>query len=263
MSSARKPVVQTHGDAFTMIELLVVVAIIAILAGMLLPAMARSRESGRSTVCRNNMRQITVGLLMYSEDNNDYYPWAGGVDRNLPPDWVFGGQPPGDTANPAAWNLASYGHHAESGSIFNYVMNQQRVVPHRDGYTNSFATYKCPSTGSIGRALRVNFSLNGYVDHDARLPSGRSTSARGVQSASVFHPDQKFLLLSEDPRLMHAAAFNPGAEFRAKDGRFFTHNGRGNLGCFDGHIEALKSPILNDISRNANDLLKIYFDPFF
>ena len=62
---------------------------------------------------------------------------------------------------------------------------------------------------------------------------------------------------------MHAAAFNPSTEVRAKDGRFFTHNGRGNQACFDGHIEGLKSQFLNDISRNANDLLKIYFDPFF
>ena len=62
---------------FTLIELLVVIAIIAILASMLLPVLARAREEGRRTSCKNNLRQIGMALSMYASSWDELYPYHG------------------------------------------------------------------------------------------------------------------------------------------------------------------------------------------
>jgi len=62
---------QKSNDAFTLIELLVVIAIIGILAGMLLPALGRAKAQARGIGCRSNLRQITLGTILYAEDHGD------------------------------------------------------------------------------------------------------------------------------------------------------------------------------------------------
>ena len=77
---------------FTLIELLVVIAIIAILAAMLLPALSKAREQGFRATCISNTHQIGLGVQMYADDNNQYFPspgppsnpvwWSGGPFKN-------------------------------------------------------------------------------------------------------------------------------------------------------------------------------------
>src|SRR5437773_441389 len=106
---------------FTLVELLVVIVIVAMLAALLLPALVKAKEQGRTSVCKNNMRQIGLALILYADDNNDHLPWPGDVDRNWQPDWVFGGQDSTYPNNPIRWKRPDFGLHAESGSIFSYA----------------------------------------------------------------------------------------------------------------------------------------------
>jgi prepilin-type N-terminal cleavage/methylation domain-containing protein len=68
--------------AFTLIELLVVIAIIAILAAILFPVFAQAKVSAKKTSALSNQRQISVGLMLYMQDNDDTYPRRGGCELN-------------------------------------------------------------------------------------------------------------------------------------------------------------------------------------
>lgn len=85
---ARRRRVAPASLGFTLVELLVVLALISLLAAMLLPTLARVKEAGRATACLSNLRQIGLALQIYVSENNNRMPVM--RDRlpgtNAPPD---------------------------------------------------------------------------------------------------------------------------------------------------------------------------------
>jgi len=82
--------------AFTLIELLVVMTIIAMLMGLLLPALGRAQDEARKTQCKSNMRQIGMAMKMYANDNSGMGPAVYGATWYRPvssgnPDWGLAG----------------------------------------------------------------------------------------------------------------------------------------------------------------------------
>jgi len=64
--------------AFTLVELLVVIAVIAILAALLLPALSKAKESARQAPCASNLKQIVLAALIYADENEASFPAQAG-----------------------------------------------------------------------------------------------------------------------------------------------------------------------------------------
>ncbi|MCX7871826.1 MAG: prepilin-type N-terminal cleavage/methylation domain-containing protein [Verrucomicrobiae bacterium] len=71
-----------RNTAFTLIEVLVVIGIIGIIAGMLLPALSRAKETSRRTGCLSNLRQVYLAVAAFAEDNDDRLPFKYEVKKS-------------------------------------------------------------------------------------------------------------------------------------------------------------------------------------
>src|SRR5207247_1576291 len=79
---------------FTLVELLVVIGVIALLIGILLPALNKARAAANRAVCLSNIRQLGAGILMYCDENRGWFPTCADPADGLnyaqnPADWVW------------------------------------------------------------------------------------------------------------------------------------------------------------------------------
>lgn len=77
----------SHRHGFTLIELLVVISIIAVLAGMLVPAVSAVREQARSMTCRGNLRQVGMAVMAYTQEWDGMLPLSHFKSGFSPADW--------------------------------------------------------------------------------------------------------------------------------------------------------------------------------
>lgn len=85
VAQRRRPPAGTHRMGFTLIEVLVVVAIIALLISVLLPSLKRARDQAKAVVCGSNLRISAQAMLFYNQANQEYYPNSGAWPDALHP----------------------------------------------------------------------------------------------------------------------------------------------------------------------------------
>ncbi len=237
-----------HGRAccaFTLVELLVVVAIIAILAALLLPALAKAKDRARRIQCINNEKQMILSWALYSADNQEALVPNGGR---------FAGSVPRGVSMPYLWVYG--GNHGDPQSLVQtqYLVgaNYALFAP----YLRSAATYKCPADRTpagvrLGPATSVyhvrSYAMNVYVgtrNYNVEGPLSLHPTFRvflNTSQLSADSPANRFVFSDGNP----ASLCTPGFGVNMMLDVFIhypssLHRGLGVLAFADGHVESRK-----------------------
>jgi len=144
----------SHRSAFSLIELLVVMAIISVMTAILLPALTRAREQGRIASCLSNMKQVGTGLIMYMQDSSEQVPW---INPHPQATWVspfaWGGFVAPTPSNYFGNDVDYVLHPAESRPLNPYIApgaNGGDVIPTYICPSDNFAPFARSNTGGQG-----------------------------------------------------------------------------------------------------------------
>lgn len=156
---------KNYKQGFTLIEILVVIAIVSILAAILFPVFARARENARRSSCMSNLKQIGLAVMMYAQDNDERYPFSSQARASLGSSWSSTAVPSGDFANSVS------------------VYWQQFLQP----YTKSAQVFYCPSNNYASDGLYGNYGVNRLIIADIATTS--------VSMAAIPSPASSYMIM--------------------------------------------------------------------
>lgn len=169
--------------AFTLIDLLVVIAIIAILAAILFPVFARARENARRTSCTSNLKQLGIMMIQYTQDYDERYPacWYGVTPAGSTNTWMVFMQP----------------------------------------YIKSTQVFQCPSEsaanqGPTGSNFPTHYAYNYYIGGN---PGSTTSTITNRVLAELVKPSQT-VLMTDGGSLPPPPAHQTRMERRQRNGRF-------------------------------------------
>ena len=218
---------QREREAFTLVELLVVIGIIAVLIAILLPVLQKAREQARQVACASNMRQIAFAAMAYANDNGGQLPAPIGRLPQPPPTPQVRAV---DAMPLLALGVLDYQH----GTIWPYVGSlevRQRI-------------FNCPSDpdprpviNSLGSTIaNRNFSYGFNENVVIRV----GINLQGLKLTQVRHPSHKILILEDDkPGGPTEASVSSAVAGVIACGLTTRHSGFCNVVMADGHVEAL------------------------
>lgn len=220
--------------AFTLLELLVVVAIVGILAALLIPAVARAKNSGQVVSCLNNLRQLQLAWTMYADDHD------GRLVRN---DYTIGSPHP----SRASWVQGRLDYSPTNPANTNSEVLLDDRLSLFAPYLRVASVYRCPSDRS---AVRVNGELRSRVRSygmNWSLSSERTIEIEVIKRFADIQrpaPAQMFVFIDQHPDFISDIHFHmslaSGGQAFFQDVPSASHNGSGTLTYADGHAERRK-----------------------
>jgi len=187
--------------AFTLIELVVVMVVVSLLLGLLLPALARTREEEAKAQCRNNLRYLGLAIVMYSGDNGGWAPEIGGniaaVRKTKDPiyyDPIFSPQSAGFTAGGADYYGLMHPQHTVSHNNLTVGQPQHwQCSPQKPsravnlgllwtgGYTGKKGAelFYCPANESVSEVKQGKYDLHQRYDADEPFWTSKGLVMRG------------------------------------------------------------------------------------